>query len=512
MASSPGRPGPRLPPGTRQSGLALLAGALLLAAFPPVGWWWAAPLGVAALVSSLRGVGSRRAWLLVAVAHLVLFLPLLEWVRFLGAGPWIALSILQATVAGLLGPLVVLVDRVGRDRHVIRLVGLVGAILLVEALRARAPFGGLTWGRLGFGQSDGPLLPLAAIGGAPLVGAAVALIGLCLLQVATCLRSPRQGLVPAALLAATVGGALVVPLPVQGPGVQVATVQGNVPRSGVSAFAEDLVVLDNHVRETERLAAEVQAGDRLRPDLVIWPENASDIDPFRDAQAGQLIDGAVRELGVPVLVGAVLQGPGPDHVSNAGIVWSPQTGPGERYVKRHPVPFGEYIPFRAELSGLVKRLDQIPKDFYAADRPGLLDVGPARVGDVICFEIAYDGLVRDVVDGGAKVLVVQTNNATYNNTGQPAQQMAMSRLRAVEHGRAVLVAATSGISAIVRPDGTVQARSAELTPATLEGDVPLRTGRTPASRIGPYVEWLITGVGLLAALTGAVTAGARRRP
>ena len=108
-------------------------------------------------------------------------------------------------------------------------------------------------------------------------------------------------------------------------------------------------------------------------------------------------------------------------------------------MKRHPVPFGEYIPFRAELTGLISRLDQIPRDFYAGHRPGNLTVGPARVGDVICFEVAYDGLVRDVVRGGAQVLVVQTNNATYNGTGQPYQQMAMSRLRAVETGRDVLV-------------------------------------------------------------------------
>ena len=145
---------------------------------------------------------------------------------------------------------------------------------------------------------------------------------------------------------------------------------------------------------------------------------------------------------------------------NSGVVWDPQTGPGERYVKRHPVPFGEYIPFRAQLSGWIERLDQIPRDFYAGDRPGNLDVGPAAVGDVICFEVAYDGLVRDVVTGGADVLVVQTNNATYNGTGQPQQQMAMSRLRAVEHGRTVLVAATSGISAVVAPDGEVVAAGA----------------------------------------------------
>jgi apolipoprotein N-acyltransferase len=202
---------------------------------------------------------------------------------------------------------------------------------------------------------------------------------------------------------------------------------------------------------------------------------------------------------VPVLVGAVLQGPGPDHVSNTGIVWDPQTGAGARYVKRHPVPFGEYIPFRDELTGLISRLDQIPRDFAAGHRPGNLTVGPARVGDVICFEVAYDGLVRDVVRGGAQVLVVQTNNATYNGTGQPYQQMAMSRLRAVETGRDVLVTATSGISAVVRADGSVAQQAGEKVARTLVATVPLRDGETLATRLGAWPEWVLAALGLLAA-------------
>jgi len=192
-------------------------------------------------------------------------------------------------------------------------------------------------------------------------------------------------------------------------------------------------------------------------------------------------------------------------------VWDPETGPGERYVKRHPVPFGEYIPFREQLSGWISRLDQIPRDFYAADRPGNLDVGPASVGDVICFEIAYDSLVRDVVAGGADVLVVQTNNATYNGTHQPQQQMAMSRLRAVEHGRTVLVTATSGISAVVDPDGSVARQAPERVARTIDATVQLHDGRTVASRVGAWPEWLLAAVGVAAAVAGLLGAGPRRR-
>ncbi|MGH8894843.1 MAG: apolipoprotein N-acyltransferase, partial [Actinomycetes bacterium] len=284
--------------------------------------------------------------------------------------------------------------------------------------------------------------------------------------------------------------------------VTAALVQGGVPGVGLDFAGEREQVLRNHVDATHRLAADVRSGAVTAPDVVIWPENSSDIDPFTDPEAGRLIDDAVRDVGVPVLVGAVLDGPGREHVSNSGIVWDPRDGPGDRYVKRHPVPFGEYIPFRDHLEGVVERLEQIPRDFYAADEPGNLTVGPAEVGVVICFEVAYDDLVRDVVTGGADVLVVQTNNATYNGTGQPPQQMALSRLRAVEHGRAVLVAATSGISAVVEADGDVVARAPERTARTLVADITLHEGRTLATRVGGWPEWLLTAAGLVAAVAG----------
>jgi len=374
------------------------------------------------------------------------------------------------------------------------------------------PFGGFPWGRLAFAETASPFTPYAAVGGAPLVTFATALCGALAAAAVLAFGSWRRA-VPLVLLAVAVPVAgLLLPVGAgEGRPVTVALVQGNVPGVGMQPFGEREQVLRNHVDATHRLAADVRAGRVDRPDLVVWPENASDIDPFQDPSAKALIDDAVQDVGVPVLVGAVLDGPGPDHVSNTGIVWDPRTGPGARYVKRHPVPFGEYIPFRAELTGLISRLDQIPRDFYAGHRPGNLTVGPARVGDVICFEVAYDGLVRDVVRGGAQVLVVQTNNATYNGTGQPYQQMAMSRLRAVETGRDVLVTATSGISAVVRADGTVAQQAPEKVARTLVAEVPLRDGQTLSTRLGGWPERVLAVAGLLAAATGVVLQRGRRR-
>ena len=503
----PGRPRPRPEELPLRLAVAVLAGFLLYLAFPPVGASWLAPVGVAVLALDCRGQTARRAALLGLTTGLALFLPLVEWTATI-AGPaaLIALSLLQAAFFALLGALL---------PGVLRLRGwplwTAALWVLSEALRSRIPFGGFPWGRLAFSQGDSALTPLAALGGAPFVSFVVALLGgvlaWALLQVR---RRPLVALAATVAAAvAGVGGATLVPVPVSGEPVQVAVVQGNVPRLGLGFNAQRAAVLANHVEATRELAADVRAGRVPQPELVVWPENASDIDPFEDPAAYDLIEQAVRDVGVPVLVGAVLQGPG-DGVSNTGIVWDPETGPGERYVKRHPVPFGEYIPFRSLVRQVTSKVDLVPRDFVAGNEVGVLDVGPVRVGDVICFEVAYDGLVRDVVTGGGRLLVVQTNNATFGRSGETSQQLAMGRLRAVEHGRSVLVAATSGISAVIAPDGRLVESAPVFTREVLSAAVPTRSGTTLATRVGAAPELLLSGLAVAAAAAG-VAVGRRAR-
>ncbi len=487
----PERPADEVRParGLRRLLLAAVAGLVLYAAFPPYGLWPLAPAGVALLGLACRGLPPRRAALAGLVGGLALFLPLVEWTGTL-AGPaaWVALALLEAAFFAPLGA--ALAVTASRRAWPLWWTGLwVGE----EALRSRLPFGGFPWGRLAFSQPDTPFTVLASLGGAPLVSAAVALVGALLLLTAG--SRPRVAAGALAGAAVVAGCGLLVPLPSGGPTQRVAVVQGNVPRLGLDAFAQRSAVLRNHVAATEQLAADVASGRTPRPDLVVWPENASDLDPFTDPGAAELIDRAVKAVGVPVLVGAVLDGPG-DEVSNAGIVWDPVTGPGERYVKQHPVPFGEYIPYRSLVRRISERVDLVPRDFTQGTRTGVLDVGPVRLGDVICFEVAYDGLVRDAVRAGGSLLVVQTNNATFGRSGETVQQLAMSRLRAVEHGRSVVVAATSGISAVIAPDGEVLDRSRLFTRDLLVVDVPVRTARTLATRVGLLPEVLLSLLGL----------------
>jgi apolipoprotein N-acyltransferase len=165
------------------------------------------------------------------------------------------------------------------------------------------------------------------------------------------------------------------------------------------------------------------------------------------------------------------------------------------------------VPARSFFRLFSSDIDRV-HDQRAGEEVGLLEAGGARLGDLICFEVVYDGLVDDVVDAGAGMLVVQTNNATFGYTDESAQQLAMSRLRAVEHGRSVVIAATSGISAVVAPDGSVVRSSELFEPAVLVEEIAQRSSTTVATRLGAAPEWALTVLGL--AGLGAALLRARR--
>ncbi|RKE17856.1 apolipoprotein N-acyltransferase [Streptomyces sp. TLI_171] len=508
---------PTRPRGSRKAwwgrtGLAALSGLALAFAFPPFDVWPLSILAVAGLTLLTRGRSARHgAWLGFAFG-VPFFVVLLSWLRPVGWDATVGLALIEALFLALMGAGLALTSK-------LRGWPLWGAMLWVtqEWMRDRQPFGGFPWGRLAFANTASPYTPLAALGGAPLVTFAVASSGALLAWAVLCAARARrsgEGALPwrtavgalGAVALVVVGYAVPVPTSASDT-VKVSIIQGNVDRPGMDFLGRPMEVLNNHASTTERLAADVAAGKVAKPDVVIWPENASDLDPFTDPAAYARIDRAVKAIGVPTLVGALVDGPDEQHVRNEGIVWDPSSGPGESYTKQHPVPFGEYVPFRDELSKVISRLQRVARDFYPGTGSGVMQLGPARVGDVICFEVAYDEIVRDTVNQGGRVLVVQTNNATYNNTGQTEQQLAMSRLRAVEHGRAVLIAATSGVSAVITPDGKVEQRTGEMQQAVLNSVVPLRDGQTVADKVGAGPEWALALGGVLAcafAITGAV--------
>ena len=494
--------------------VSLLGGGLLCFAFPTFDVWVAAPLALALWAWAWTGAGARRGFLLGLAGGLVFFVPMLSWSGiYVGSLPWIALATLESLFVGLAGALVGWLGRAGR----VRPLAFALVWVVTEGLRARAPYGGFPWLKLAFGQADSPFGRLVALGGAPFVGFVIALAGgLLALAVQAALGRPRM---PARRVASSVAPALVlgfaglaVPLPTDGQPAQFLGVQGNVPRPGLDFNAERRAVLDNHVAATLAAEKDVDAGRVPPPDLVVWPENASDIDPLRNADAKALILQTVETIKRPLIVGGLLEEP-VGFLSNVALLFEPGKGNTDRYVKRHPVPFGEYIPNRSFWRIFSKEVDLVRRDFVAGPAPGVFDVSTPggtqiRAGLAICFEVAYDDIMRDAVEAGANVLVVQTNNATFGFTAESPQQLAISRLRAMEFGRSVVHVSTVGESALITPDGTAHQVTSLFTQAVVRGALPLRDATTLATRVGEAPEWA-AAAGLLVMLALGIRGGRR---
>ncbi len=494
---------------------ALLAGLALWLSFPDLDLWWLAPVGVALLGAATLTAGFWRGLGLGLLAGLAFFVPTLSWSGvYVGALPWLALATLQALyVAGMSGLVGFAGSRLAAAGRTLAAYALVPLGWVAQELaRSTTPYGGFPWARLAFSQADSPLAPVARLGGAPGLTFAVAVVGtLLLLGAALLVRGPRRAaVVPLVLAVVALLAPQLVRLPVDGRTTAVGFVQGNVPRAGLEFNAERRAVLDNHVRGTLELAE--SAPEDLT--LVVWPENASDIDPFRNSDAAAAIRDAQEAVGVPLVVGAVLAEP-PGASSNVSLMYTGE-GPPERYTKLHPVPFAEYIPNR-EFFAMFTPAANLAGNFVAGTEIGVFDV-PAPGGSyaalpTICFEVAYDQLMRDSVAAAGEtdsLLLVQTNNATFGYTAESEQQFAISRIRAIEHGRSVVHVSTVGVSGFVAPDGSVTERTALFTADQRVARPVLRSETTPSDVAGPVPE-LVLSVLFVALVLGGLLAGPAAR-
>ncbi len=500
----------------------IAAGLLVCLSFPPFNWWLSTfvAFGLLAWVLTHPSTTKAGGFGYGFLFGLAFYVPLLPWISGLvGPLPWLALSAMEALFPAVFGLLAVIVRRLPGWP-----VWFACLWVLAEWLTSTVPFGGFPWGVVGFTQSSSPLLVIAHFGGAPLVSFAVALVGFGLgaiiIEAATWWRTDHTGhsLPPAvvipgisvALVLLTV--ALATPYVRQSgsgagedPTTTVAAVQGNVPRLGLEFNAQRRAVLDNHVRETLRLAEDVRAGRARQPAVVIWPENSSDIDPIANRDAADQIAVAADAIRAPILVGAVVSAPGytPEdpQATNTVIVWDGATGPGERHDKKIVQPFGEYLPWRSFFRLLSPFADRAGY-FVPGDGNGVLHAAGIPIGVTTCWEVIFDRAAREAVLNGAQFIAVPTNNATFDES-MSAQQLAFARLRAVEHDRYVVVAGTTGISAVIGPDGREMARTAFFEPAYLDAQIRLKTSLTPATRWGPLLQGLIMFVGA-AALVGAM--------
>lgn len=502
--------------------LALIAGPITDAAFPELGWWPLAFVGVALVLVAAYGRRADGGFLVGLVFGLTFYLIHIPWMtQFLDPGlpflvravPWFALSVVMALWCGLGTMLISIATRVvpraarsalGRMLFVPLVVA--GLWTAREAISSIWPYGGFAWGRISESQSESPVAPLFAWLGVSGVGFVMVFV------VAVAVVSVRETATPVLLrtMLVTALAALLVAFPafpVASEGsIRVAAVQGN-GKTGYFHHAEN---------STDNLLAQYDATEPIYDedvDVVVWPEGATDLDPLRSDFAARVFDTVSRTADAP-LVGWAVTNRGEEYF-NTSLLWRAGEGAVDFYDKRHPVPFGEYVPDRAVWRGFAPDLiDLIQREYTPGTTDPVMDVGSdgrsVLAGFAICFDIVDDALMRQGVQQGAQLVLAQTNNADFGLTDESLQQLAIARIRAIELGRTVVNISTVGTSAVILPDGSTVAQLPRYEAGAMVVDAPLSTTTTPAVAIGRGVEWGVAVIAL-GALIGAAIGGGRRR-
>lgn len=455
------------------------AGVLVALSLPPWGWWPLAFLGFAVLDRLLadRPWRSRlaRGWLF-GLGWLV---PGMAWMWFLTAPGYLAASAIYAFYLGT----ACAVTPAGRWRWL----GLPAAITLAEALRFRFPFEGVPLASLAIGQADGPLAPLARVGGVLLLTMVTVALGMALSALT------RRRWVPAAILAGTTAVLVLVAAvaPAAHPvgTARIAIVQGGGPQGTHAVDTDPRVVFERHLTATQTLEGPV--------DLVVWPENVIDVASFAESRERAEVAAEAARLKAPIAVG-ITENDGPEHFVNAQVVVLPDGSLASRYDKIRRVPFGEYMPLRGLLHALGAPTDLVPRDARAGTGPPVLASPIGPLGVSISWEVFFGDLARDAVQHGAVVLLNPTNGSSYTGTILQTQQVASSRLRAMETGRWVVQVSPTGFSAFVTPGGEVLDRTGISERAVRVREVGLRSGTTIYVRLGDWPV-LLVAAGMLGA-------------
>ena len=431
--------------------LSALSGLLLSAAFEPIAMWWLAPIAIALEMYALSR--NERTFLSVLAFALTFNLVLLHWTSiYVGSLPWIIL----ATGLTLFYLPLVAVKRLGMSFFPV-------IFIVLEEIRNHFPFQGFGWARIAYSQADAPYAKIAAHGGAVALSAITALIGLFIFHL-----SQKQLnfliLLPIALVFIPSNVAI-------SQTTNALLIQGNVPKLGLDFNSRATEVFNNHVIETK-----VALQSEKEVDFILWPENAVDVDPFRNPEVFETLN----TFTTPLILGAIVNRD--KEVLNTSILWTKEKQ--NVYVKQHLTPFGEYIPLRALASKISPLVDDV-RDFSAGDESIIFSIGAAKIAPIICFELLDDQILH-VAAKSSNLLAVQTNSATFGDSAESAQQLQITRIRAIEHSRNVLSVSTTGYSAVIDYNGQVLQKSDMGTAEHLYAQVGLISNTSPRDRIGDW--------------------------
>ena len=436
--------------------LSTLSGVVLSGAYEPIGQWWLAPIALAAHMYALTL--TERKILSSFLFALTLNAIVLHWSStFVGSVPWLILAV---GLSMLYLPLA-LVSRWGIATYPF-------LFIVLEEVRNRFPFGGFGWVRVAYTQADAPYSKIAAIGGATALSALVLVIALIILYVFQ-KRFTVLHFVPFLLL--------FIPINLDTVGVsKVLLIQGNVPQMGLDFNSRAKAVFNNHFEATQK---ELTIDSDV--DFVLWPENAVDVDPFQNLDVKTSLDSIKK----PLIIGAIVYKG--NKLLNTSILWGGELPP--IYIKQHLTPFGEYIPLRSIASKISPLTDRV-QDFEPGQGSQFFAINDAVIAPVICYELIDDQILSEAAQG-SNLLSVQTNSATFGMSAESAQQLSITRVRAIEHGRNIVSVSTTGYSAVIDYEGKVIQKTSMGTAETIRAEVDLLEGQTPRDKAG---NWALIGV------------------
>ena len=401
---------------------------------------------------------STRKVLCSFIFGLTLNLIVLHWSStFVGSIPWVILAI---GLSLFYLPLA-LVSKWGITAYPL-------IYILLEEVRNRFPFGGFGWVRIAFTQADAPYAKVAAIGGATALSAAVVLIALVIFLISQ-RKFSLLPLLPFLIVLVPINTYVV-------DSTNVLMIQGNVPRMGLDFNSRAKAVFNNHFERTQ-----IEIANNPNVDFILWPENSVDVDPFLNTDVKESLD-LIKQ---PLIIGAIVNKE--NRLLNTSILWGGESP--ETYIKQHLTPFGEYIPLRS-LARFVSPLVDEVEDFSPGDSGKIFEIGTIKVAPVICYELIDDALLERAAKN-SNILAVQTNSATFGMSAESAQQLSITRIRAIEHGRNIASVSTTGYSAIINSSGKILQQTSMGTADSIRAEVDLIEGQTPRDRAG---DWALIGV------------------
>ena len=435
----------------------ILAALILSTGFAPLGIWISVPIAYAIYLKVLeqnRGV-LLNSFLFGFISNALI----LSWSKtFVGVTPWILLSILQGLYLLPVGFLA---------RYIKRPIVLIFALLVMDEVKNYLPFGGFGWTRIAFSQIESPFIPWVSLFG---------VIGLSLITLALALAlvAPHKYLI-STLLVALIASPFIITDSASSGSLQVRAVQGGVPERGLSFNARAEAVLDNHISVTRR-------DFKNTDDVIIWPENAIDVDPIRNETAKKKIGDLQKLTGKPLIAGAILS---ENVLSNAAVLFNESGEAQSIYIKRYLTPFGEYIPLRSLASLISPHVDRVT-DFTPGDKFVNHEVKNQSISTVICYEILSDEIIRESAKKTG-IIAVLTNSATFAGSAEGDQQLAITRIRAIETGRNIVSVSTTGPSAFIDYRGDVLERLDDGEVGSISIAMEIRNGKTLASQYGGII-------------------------